>query len=113
MPKKNKWWPLTTGEYHKLIKRVNEGDAVDAFGDPCVGPKDETDAVKLTIAKWHPSREGDVGNSDKLGCGESCGCCAYYDCYACILNIDATGSDCLDEGVAFKYACKRLAELTE
>ena len=111
--KKNKWWPLTDMEYHALVKRVNDGDGEDAFDDPCVKPKDEIDAVKLTIAKWHPGRGADRGASKACYASESCGCCLYYEhCETCILSTDKVGTaNCCS--VAFKYACKRLAELTE
>ena len=113
--KKNKWWPLTNKEYCAIIKRVNEGDVEDEYGGPDAGvvPKDEIDAVKLTIAKWHPNRGANVGESKECWASDSCGCCGYYgSCDECILSRDIVGSiGCCGEGIAFKYACKRLEEL--
>ena len=109
---KNKWWPLTDEEFATLIKRVNNGDGEDDDSDLCVEPRDEMDAVKLTIAKWHPNREKPGESNNVSWDANSCGCCMHFDeCMECILSYVITGEHCMNEGVAFEYACKRLEEL--
>ena len=112
--KKNKWWPLTDEEFEDLIAQVDNGNSDDYFVENAVDPKDELEAIKLTIAKWHPNRDY-PGGSNNCGSPDSCGCCMYYaDCSVCILNRGIVGAvGCCGEGIAFKYACKRLVELTE
>ena len=104
----DKWYPLTDEEFDDLIHRVHYGD--DGLAPPYkVQPEDETDAMKLVIAKWHPNRGSEVGKSEELNIFRSCGACAHYVfCADCPLS-PISGNNCC--AIAFDRACKRLDEL--
>jgi hypothetical protein len=95
-----KWLTDTQGEkYSALLHRVNHGDSqvedghVYTFG---VCPKDEIDALELSLVKWSPKRIeiGREGRSTGWSAYSSCGLCNFYDeeCTGCPLGSCGPGS---------------------
>ena len=73
--------PLSKEELKEYVYRIENGLKLE--------PQHEEEALKMSLANWHPSR-GEERGLGKLDVMKRCGCCVYFkrDCISCPLAED-------------------------